>query len=109
MDDPHAHVVDPNRSGKAAPATRPMTKPLSVPSDRTAFDAAAEAAHLREQTRARRRNRHAVSRLDRYTLELLALHDAGSTPAELRRWLADRRVRVHHSTVARWLRRQLAD
>ena len=86
-----------------------MTRNPSASSDRTAFDATAEAARLREQTRARRRHRHAVSRLDRYTLELLALHDAGSTPAELRRWLADRRVRVHHSTVARWLRRQLAD
>ena len=86
-----------------------MTKPLPVSSDRKTFDAAAEAARLREQTRARRRNRHAASRLDRYTLELLTLHDAGSTPAELQRWLGDRRVRVHHSTVARWLRRQLAD
>ena len=86
-----------------------MTNSLSGSSGRTTFDAAAEAARLREQTRARRRSRHAPSRLDRYTLELLALHNAGSTPAELRRWLADRRVRVHHSTVARWLRRQLAD
>ena len=86
-----------------------MTDPLSGSSDRKTFDAAAEAAALREQTRARRRSRLAVSRLDRYTLELLALHDAGSTPAELRRWLADRRVRVHHSTVARWLRRRMAD
>ena len=71
------------------------------------FDAAAEAARLREQTRARRLGRLSVSRLDRYTHELLALHDAGSTTAELQRWLRDRRVRVHHSTVARWLRRQL--
>lgn len=86
-----------------------MTDPLSGSSNAKTFDAAAEAAALREQTRARRRSRLAVSRLDRYTLELLALHDAGSTPAELRRWLADRRVRVHHSTVARWLRRRMAD
>ena len=54
-----------------------MTKPLPVSSDTKTFDATAEAARLREQTRARRRNRHAVSRLDSYTLELLALHDAG--------------------------------
>ena len=87
-----------------------MTTPLSRSSDTgNTFDAAAEAARLREQTRARRRSRLAVSRLDRYFLELLALHDAGSTTAELQRWLQDRRVRVHHSTVARWLRRQLAD
>ncbi len=86
-----------------------MTDPLSASNDTKTFDAVAEAARLREQTCARRRNRHAASRLDRHTLELLALHDAGSTTAELQRWLADRRVRVHHSTVARWLRRQLAD
>lgn len=82
---------------------------LPVPTDRKTFDADAEAAHLREQTRTRRRSRHAVSRLDRYTLELLALYGAGSTTAELQRWLRDRRIRVHHSTVARWLRRHLAD
>ena len=78
------------------------------PRNKPPFDAAAEAERLREQTRARRRVRHSASRLDRFTLELLALHDAGSTTAELQRWLRDRRVRVHHSTVARWLRRQLA-
>ena len=85
-----------------------MTDPVPASSDGNTFDAAAEAALLREQTRARRHRRLAVSRLDRYTLELLALHDAGSTTAELQRWLGHRRVRVHHSTVARWLRRQLA-
>ena len=86
-----------------------MTEPLPGSSNRPLFDATAEAARLREQTRMRRRSRHVISRLDRYTLELLALHDAGSTTAELQRWLRDRRVRVHHSTVARWLRRHLAD
>ena len=69
------------------------------------FDAAAEAARLKAETRARRPRRHGRSRLDRHAHELLALADAGCTTAELRRWLADRRVRVHHSTVARWLRR----
>ena len=109
MDALHAPVVDPHRSRATAPAARRIIHPCPFSSNRSPFDAAAEAARLRDQTRARRRRRHAVSRLDRYTLELLALHDAGSTPAELRRWLADRRVRVHHSTVARWLRRRLAD
>ena len=85
-----------------------MTRTPPVSNDPETFDAAAEAAALRERTRARRHRRHAASRLDRHALELLALRDAGSTTAELQRWLADRRVRVHHSTVARWLRRQLA-
>ena len=70
-----------------------------------AFDAVAEAARLKAETRARRPRRHSRSRLDRYAHELLALADAGCTTAELRRWLADRRVHVQHSTIARWLRR----
>ena len=98
-----SHQPDDRSRGPADDGTLP------VPSDRKTFDAAAEAARLRKQTRTRRRSRHAVSRLDRYTLELLALHDAGSTTAELQRWLRDRRIRVHHSTVARWLRRHLVD
>ena len=78
---------DLDHSGTTASAARPMTKPLPVSSDTKTFDATAEAARLREQTRARRRNRHAVSRLDWYA-------------AELQSWLADRRIRVHHSTDA---------
>ena len=70
-----------------------------------AFDVSSEAARLRTQTRTIRRHRHGRSRLDRYAHELLALAQAGCTTAELRRWLAARRVVVHHSTVARWLRR----
>ena len=70
-----------------------------------AFDAPAEAARLKAETRIRRRARHTRSRLDRYAHELLALADEDCTPAELRRWLRDRHVHVHHSTVARWLRR----
>ncbi len=75
----------------------------STPHD--AFDVATEAVRLRSQTRTIRQHRHGRSRLDRYAHELLALAEAGCTPAELRRWLAERRVVVQHSTVARWLRR----
>ena len=70
-----------------------------------AFDAASEAARLKTQTRVMRQHRRSRSRLDRYAHELLALADADCTAAELRCWLHERRVRVHHSTVARWLRR----
>ena len=69
------------------------------------FDAVAEAARLRTQTKARRQRVRRSSRLDRHTIELLALRDAGATTEELRRWLLARRVVVHHATVARWLRR----
>ena len=83
-----------------------MTNRLSRPHHRPSFDAATEVAHLKADTRARRRLRRAPSRLDRHTHELLALYDAGATVAELQRWLAARRVRVHQTTVGRWLRRR---
>ena len=70
-----------------------------------AFDAASEVTRLKTQTRTIRQHRHGRSRLNRYAHGLLALADAGCTTAELRRWLAERRVAVQHSTVARWLRR----
>jgi len=83
-----------------------VTDGLPRPRDTAPFDAAAEVASLKADTRARRRRRRAPSRLDRHTHELLALYDAGATVAELRRWLAARRVRVHQTTVGRWLRRR---
>ena len=83
-----------------------MTGRLPRPQDTAPFDAASEVAHLKADTCARRRRRRASSRLDRHTHELLALHDAGATVAELQRWLAARRVRVHQTTVGRWLRRR---
>ena len=82
-----------------------MTRTPPILNDPAAFDAAAEAARLRAQTRARRRPRYGRSRLDRCKHELLALRGEGATTAEIRRWLLQRRIRVHHSTVARWLRR----
>ena len=69
------------------------------------MDAAREAARLRNQTRERRRRPYRKSRLDRHAHELLALRGHGTTVAELQRWLrTKRRVKVSHSTVARWLR-----
>ena len=69
----------------------------------TAFDPAAEVAKLKADTTTRRKPRFTRSRLDRYTGELLELHRAGASVAELQRWLRTRRVKVAHSTVARWL------
>lgn len=71
------------------------------------FDAATEAAALRTQTCTLRKRQYCrrLSRLDVYTSELLALHAAGASVVELQRWLRERRIRVVHSTVARWLAR----
>ena len=83
-----------------------MTCLLSPSYNSPTFDAAAEAARLKAETRARRRLRRTSSRLDRHTHELLTLYDEGATVAELQRWLQARHVRVHQTTVGRWLRRR---
>lgn len=75
------------------------------------FDPAEELRQLTQLKRLRRRPKYwrGRSQLDRFTAELLALHEQGATPADLRQWLAipPRRLRVHHSTVSRWLKRTL--
>ena len=70
------------------------------------FDPNALAKRLRQDSLARRKKPYRTSRLDKYTGELLRLHEAGARPAELQRWLLEQRVRVTHSTVARWLKRK---
>lgn len=67
------------------------------------FDARTELAELRRQTAEIRRRRYTKSRLDRYRGELLQLQRNGASVAELQRWLRDHRIRVVHSTVARWV------
>lgn len=67
------------------------------------FDPKAELAILRQQTSVIRKPRYARSRLDKFTGELLSMYRSGATTAELQRWLRGRRIRVVHSTVARWL------
>jgi hypothetical protein len=71
--------------------------------DTPPFDAAAEAAALKAHTQAIRKKRYYPSQLDRYRGELLQLHQAGVTTAELQRWLRAKKVKVVWSTVSRWL------
>ena len=70
------------------------------------FDPHTELATLRQQTALIRKQRYARSRLDRHRAELLALHNAGASAAELQRWLRTHRISVVHSTVVRWLTKQ---
>ena len=67
------------------------------------FDIDTELDLLRRQTSEIRKKRFSRSRLDRYRGELLQLHRAGASVAELQRWLRARRIRVVHSSVARWI------
>jgi IS30 family transposase len=62
-------------------------------------------SRLRADAKIRRKKSYRRSKLELVAGELMQLHRAGATPAELQRWLAsERRIRVTHSTVARWLR-----
>lgn len=72
------------------------------------FDAHQEAEALRQQTRIIRKRSYTrrKSRLDQYKGELLALRREGCSIAELQRWLRKKRIKVVHSTVARWLEQQ---
>ena len=72
------------------------------------FDTLTELATLRQQTAAIRKPRHLQSRLDRHRAELLAMHLGGASTAELQRWLRKNRIKVVHSTVARWLAKHTA-
>ena len=67
------------------------------------FDPELEVKTLKQQTSMIRKTRYSRSRLDRYKGELLGLHRAGASCAELQRYLRQKRIKVVHSTVARWL------
>ena len=69
------------------------------------FNANNEYEALKEQTQLIRKRRYKPSRLDRYKGELLQLHQAGNSTAELQRWLRKKRIKVVHSTVSRWLQK----
>ncbi|CAM3967627.1 hypothetical protein [Vibrio aerogenes] len=72
------------------------------------FDVQTELAALQAQTRSIRKRNYSQrkSRLDKYQFQLLELHRAGATAAEIQRWLrANKRCSVVHSTVQRWLKK----
>ncbi len=79
---------------------------MSDVTDGPVFDANAEAAALKAHTKAIRKKRYQPSQLDRYRGELLQLHQAGVTAAELQRWLRAKKVKVVWSTVWRWLQKK---
>ena len=70
------------------------------------FDVQKELLALKDQTKLIRKQRDSArkSRLDKFKFELLELHKAGSSIAELQRFLRANRIKVVHSTVARWVK-----
>ena len=70
------------------------------------FDAVAAFDELRERERELRFPRHAASRIDPLGYHVLRLRARGATIGECHRALRDDHgLRVHRSTVSRWLRR----
>lgn len=72
------------------------------------FDAQTIAAHLKSESRIRRKPRTYAQRrslLDNYKQELLQLDAVGCNGSELQRWIAEKGITVERSTVNRWLHR----
>jgi len=69
------------------------------------FDPQCEIANLKRLNSIRRKPRD--SKLERFRSELLALYANGATVADLQRWLLKYRIKVAHSTISRWLAKQL--
>ncbi|HAT7688692.1 TPA: hypothetical protein JAX36_005051 [Enterobacter cloacae subsp. cloacae] len=71
----------------------------------TEFDAAAEVAKLKAQTKAIRKRSYfrRISKLDKYRGELLTMYRAGASGSELLRWLKSKRIDCAHSTLSRYL------
>ena len=69
------------------------------------FDPIKEVEQLKAQTKLIRKREYArrSSKLDKYKGELFAMHDAGASGAELRRWLQKKRINVVLTTVLRYL------
>lgn len=67
------------------------------------IDATNELARIRTRRATARRKPYRASRLQRYRAELVALRKAGATYPELVVWLKERRVKVVHTTVMRFL------
>lgn len=74
----------------------------------TDFNVQDELAVLQKQTKMIRKRSYSArkSKLDKYKFELLELKKAGASTAELQRWLrSNKRLKVAHSTILRWIAR----
>ena len=82
----------------------------TMPPPKGGFDARAEFRKLQEMTdnQSTRRRRYRRSKLDRYKAELIALRKEGASKSQLVLWLRGHRIRVHLSTVSRWVDRNEA-
>lgn len=71
------------------------------------FDLDVEIAAIKAHTKAIRKRNYSsrISKLDKYKGELLTLHRAGTSSAELQRWLKTKRITCAPSTVLRYIQK----
>jgi len=67
------------------------------------FDVQGELARLQKRTKLVRKKRFRHSQLDQYHGELMSLKKAGASATQLQQWLREKSIRVHLTTVTRWL------
>jgi len=67
------------------------------------FNTEEELKKLQQQTKTIRKTKYYKSRIDRYRGEVLKLHKAGASVAEIQRFLRSKRIKLVHSTISRWL------
>ena len=67
------------------------------------FDAIAELARIKELRKIRH---YRKSKLDRFRGEILALTDAGASPADIALWLREHKLKADTSTVSRYIAKQ---
>lgn len=67
------------------------------------FDPAAEVARLAELQSIRRKKRLFKSKLDKFQHQILALHKAGASLAQIQIWLRQNSLKTSRSTISRWL------
>lgn len=71
------------------------------------FDADTEVARLKAHTKAIRKRDYSrrISKLDKYKGEIMSMHRAGASGAELQRWLKEKRISCALTTVLRYVQR----
>jgi hypothetical protein len=67
------------------------------------FDLNKEIEQLNGLKKLRTKKRHKPSKLDKYQYQLRKFYENGHTKADLQLWLARRGVKVHWTTVKRWI------
>ena len=69
----------------------------------THFHAEQEVARLRQRIVTRKQKKYTASKLDKWRHEILSLKEADASLQIIVLFLAEQRVKVHKSTVSRWL------